>query len=155
MMLHLVCDISGSMSEGGKYLAVRGIVLAIGQYSRLGYGSAELQLVAWSNEAQRVEWVPDNDFPAEMLDCTGTVKADKLIALLGNQPAGKVLLVTDGFWSQEDEKTLKRWKQSLQRDTLRIIKVGADANPRLKGPEVFIAEELFAALDGWLEGGAT
>ena len=29
---------------------------------------------------------------------------------------------------------------------------GADANPQLKGPDVFAAEDFFAALDDWLEG---
>jgi hypothetical protein len=40
-------------------------------------------------------------------------------------------------------------------DTLRIIKIGTDANPQLKGTDVFSSEELFAALDGWQEGSTT
>ena len=67
----------------------------------------------------------------------------------------KFLLITDGFWSQDDAKALKRWKEGLQTDTLRVIKIGADANPQLKGADVFAAEDLFAALDGWLEERAT
>ena len=76
------------------------------------------------------------------------------LALLGEQPKDKVMLITDGLWARDDTKALKRWKDSLPPDTLRVIKIGADANPQLKGADVFIAEDVLAALDGWLEGGA-
>jgi hypothetical protein len=48
---------------------------------------------------------------------------------------------------------LERWKDGLSSNTLRIIKIGADANPQLKGPELFSSDDLFAALDGWLQEG--
>lgn len=64
------------------------------------------------------------------------------------------MLLTDGFWSLADARELKRWKQGLQPDTLRVIKIGADANPQLKENDVLPVEDFFAALDGWLEGGA-
>lgn len=154
MILHLICDVSGSMSEGGKSLITRGVARAVEQYVRLGYGRADLKLVAWSNEARVVEWRLGDEFPPELLVCERIAKADALINLIGNQTVGKILLITDGFWSQDDAKALKRWKESIQLDMLRVIKIGADANPHLKGPDVFAAEDLFIALDGWLEGGA-
>jgi hypothetical protein len=151
--LYIIVDVSGSMSEGGKHLISHGVGRAIEQYFRIGYGHADLKLVAWCKVAQVVEWIPDKDFPLEMQVCKGAANTEALITLLGEQPDGKVLLITDGFWSQDDTKALKRWKESLQLDTLRVIKIGADANPQLKGTDVFAAEDLFAALDGWLEGG--
>ncbi len=153
MILYLICDISGSMSEGGKNLITRGIARAVEQYVRLGYGCADLKLVAWSQEASVVEWSPGKEFPPELLVCERIANAEALITLNGKQPDGKVLLITDGFWAQDDAKALKRWKESLQQGTLRVIKIGADANPHLKGMDVYAAEDLFAALDGWLEGG--
>jgi hypothetical protein len=153
--LWIVCDASGSMSEGGKHLIARGVARATEQYFRLGYGSADLKLVTWSKEARVVEWIPDKEFPPEMLVCERAANAEALITLLGEQPDGKVLFITDGFWSQDDAKALKRWKEGIQQYTLRVIKIGADANPHLKGADVFAAEDLFAALDGWLERGAT
>jgi hypothetical protein len=154
MILHLICDVSGSMSEGGKSLITRGVARAVEQYVRLGYGRADLRLVAWSNEARVVEWRLGDEFPPELLVCERIAKADALINLIGNQTVCKILLITDGFWSQDDAKALKRLKESIQQDMLRVIKIGADANPHLKGPDVFAAEDLFIALDGWLEGGA-
>ncbi len=152
--LYMVVDVTGSMAEGGKSLIARGVARAAEQYLRLGYGCADLKLIAWSCDAQIVDWSPDQEFPSEMLVSKGAANAKALIALLDKHPRGKVVIVTDGFWAQAEAKALKRWKESLQPDTLRIIKVGADANPQLKGDGVFAADELFAALDGWLEGGA-
>lgn len=152
MILHLVCDASGSMAESGKHLVVRGVVRATEQYFRLGYGSSDLKLITWKNEARVVEWTGDKEFPPEMLVCNGAGNMESLIDLLSHQPDGKVLFITDGFWSQNDMKTFKRWKERLPVETLRIIKIGGDANPQLKGMDVFTSEELFAALDGWVEG---
>jgi hypothetical protein len=142
------------MAESGQQLIARGVARAIEQYLRLGYGCADLKLVAWGTEANVVEWQSDQEFPPEMLASKGAANAKALIVHLEKQPDGKVMLITDGFWSQADAKALKRWKESLPRDTIRVIRVGADANPQLKGEDVFAAEELFAALDGWLQGGA-
>lgn len=154
MLIHLVWDTSGSMGEWGKLLIARGVARAMEQYLRLGYGSAELKLVAWSDEARVVDWPSDQEFPPELLVSGGAANAKALVSYFGLEPGGKVLLLTDGFWSQADARELKRWKQGLQPDTLRVIKIGADANPHLKENDVHPVEDFFAALDGWLEGGA-
>ena len=153
MIIHLVWDISGSMAEWAKYLIARNVARTIEQYLRLGYARADLKLVAWGDEARVFDWHPDQEFPTEVLVPEGVANAKALITLFGKQPDGKVLLITDGFWSRTDAKELKRWKEGLQPDTLRFLMVGADANPQLKGADVFPAEDLFAALEGWLQGG--
>lgn len=153
MILHLVCDSSGSMAELGKYLAARGVVRAIGQYLLLGHSSADLKLVVWSSEARVIDWTPDQELPDEMRATQSSANADALVALLGNEPASRILIISDGFWSQAAAKVMRRWKQSLPPDAIRLIKIGADANPHIEGADVFAAEDLFAALDGWLEGG--
>ena len=153
MLVYLVCDTSGSMGELGKTMITRGLARAIEQYLRLGYGSGEVKLISWGNEARVMEWHPDQEYPSEMLNARGTANAFSLVSLFGTLPSGKVVLLTDGSWAESDKKELKRWKESLQPGTLRIIKTGADANPRLKGRDVFTAENLFAALDGWLGDG--
>jgi len=150
MILYLICDTSGSMLDGGKFLIARGIVRAIEQYNRLRCCKGEIKLIAWSKEARIIEWIYDDEYPPEMLDCKGVVNAKALIKLLGEQIEGKVLLITDGFWTRDAETAMKHWKGKLLPDKLRIIKIGADANPQLKGSVVFSAEDIFAALDGWL-----
>lgn len=154
MTLHLVCDISGSMVECGKPFIMRTTVLAVAQWSRLGYARAEIRLCGWASEIRQfLDWSTKDEFPAELLSCGGPSNGKALIQWLGEKPEGKILLLTDGFWTWNDARVLKHWMECLPLDTLRVIKIGADANPRLKGPNVFAPEELFVALDDWLEGG--
>jgi hypothetical protein len=151
--LYIIVDVSGSMSEGGKLLITRGVARAMEQYCRLGYGCADLKLIVWGKNARVVEWTLDEELPEVILFCEKEANAESLITLLGEQPDYKLLLITDGFWAKDDSKAMKNWRASLQENRLRIIKIGADANPRLKGNDVFDAEDLLIALDGWLEGG--
>ncbi|GAB6187389.1 hypothetical protein [Thermopirellula anaerolimosa] len=153
MLIQLVWDRSGSMAECGKQLIARGIARAIEQYVRLGYVSADLRLIAWGNDARVINWQPDQEFPEELLLSEGSSSMQALVSLLGTNPDGRVLIITDGFWSPMDRKVLKRWKEGLRPDTVRFIKVGADANPHMTGRNVFSAEDVFAVLDGWLEEG--
>lgn len=148
--LYLVCDTSGSMVEGGKCMLTRGIARAVEQYVRLGYGTVDIKLVLWNTDATIVEWNPDDEFPDQLLKCGGSANATVLCELLGTKPNGKILLLTDGWWSRDDVASLKKWKRTLLSDTLRILKIGSDANPLLKGHDVFSADDFFDALDGWL-----
>lgn len=156
MTLHLVCDISGSMSEGGKPFILRTVVTTVAQWVRLEYGHAAIKLCSWATEARHwPDWNIKNEFPAEMVICEGAANGGALAQLLGSEPDGKVLILTDGFWTRDDVKTLNRWQEGLPPDTLRIIQIGADANPHLskglKGAKVFTAEEVLAVLDNWLK----
>jgi len=141
------------MSEDEKRLIMRNLTLAVGQYYRLGYCKGEVKLISWNKEARIVEWLVEDEFPPEMLDCKGDVNAESLIELLGGKTDGKVMIITDGFWTRDVETALKRWINTQLPRTLRIITIGADANTRLegKGFDVFTAEDIFAALDSWVE----
>ena len=156
MKLHLICDISGSMGEGGKPFVLRTLATTVAQWVRLEYGHAAIKLCAWAAEARHwADWNITDEFPADMLVCKGAANGMALIHLLGSESDGKVLILTDGFWTRDDAKALNRWQEGLPPDTLRIIQIGADANPHLskelKGAKVFVAEEVFAVLDGWLQ----
>ncbi|MDN6856783.1 VWA domain-containing protein [Pseudomonas sp. CAN2814] len=151
MTLFLVCDSSGSMSEGGKPFIMRTAVTTIAQWIHLAGGGVQVRLCAWGSEAVFSDWTITDDYPEHMLVCGGTSSATALTRLLGDSPDGNVLLLTDGFWSSTDTRHLNRWRAGLPHHSVRFIKTGADANPQLKGPDVFLAEDLFAALDGWLE----
>ena len=154
MTIHIVWDTSGSMGELGKVWIARGVARTLEQYRRLGYCCADLCLVAWNGEARVLDWTSDQEFPPGLLLPAGSTNAKALVSLLQADPGDKILLLTDGFWNQADAKEMKLWRENIESDSLRVIKIGADANPQLKGKDVFTAEDLFAALDGWLGGGA-
>ena len=152
MILHLVCDTSGSMAEWGKFLIARGVLRTIEQYTRLGYGSADLRLISWGDTINVLEWQPEQEFPPEILICKGSADINVLIDHISDQPlkGDKVILITDGYWKRENIRDLKRWKDKLPRDSVRLIKVGDDSNPQLQGIGIFSADDIFSALDSWL-----
>lgn len=148
----LVCDTSGSMIEGGKRLIVRGLVRQVEQFFRLGYGrTRKLQLVLWADQATAQRWDPREEVPRELLECKGSAQGEPLVQLLGTSRDAKFLIITDGFWSDESHQVVKEWKNHLSYDAVRVLRVGADANPRLKGDDVFEAEDFFSAMDGWMD----
>ena len=154
MTLHLICDISGSIGEGGKSFAMRTVTLTVAQWVRLGYARAEVKICGWASEMHHFpDWSENDEYPAELLSCRGASNGQALIQWLGETPDGKVLVLTDGLWSQNEARVIKRWKEFLPSDTLRFIKIGEDSHPQIKGGDVFASEDLFSALDGWLEGG--
>jgi hypothetical protein len=90
--LHLVCDISGSMSDGGKPFIMRTLVTTVAQWVLYGYGRTEITLWAWGSEARRIPgWGTRSEFPEELLSCAGTANGSSLIQSLGDKPDGKVL----------------------------------------------------------------
>jgi hypothetical protein len=150
--LWLVCDVSGSMLESGKRLVVRGLVREVEQFIRLGYGTKpDIKLVAWNNEAKSLAWSPEDEVPGDLVDCESSADGEVLTKLLSGQADDRFIILTDGFWADEPRDDVERWEEVLGRDALRVIKVGADANSKLKGPDVFAAEDIFAAMDGWLD----
>jgi hypothetical protein len=149
--LWLICDVSGSMVESGKRLIVRGLVRQVEQYHRLGYAApVDLKLVTWHAEARQIPWVPGDEVPHDVFECRGSAEGAALVQLLSNSgPVDHFMIFTDGFWSDEAQAAIMSWKAKLDPKALRVIKIGADANPKLKGDDVFESEAFFAAMDGW------
>lgn len=150
--LWLICDVSGSMLEAGKRLVVRGLVRQVEQYVRLGYGAeTDLKLVAWHTDATVIPWAPGDEVPPHIFECAGSADGAALLQVLsGSLPGNRFVLFSDGFWSESSLHAIQQWKAGLEADALRVIKIGADANPKLKGADVFDSEAIFAAFDGWL-----
>ena len=75
MTLFLVCDTSGSMSEGGKPFITRTAVTTIAQWIHLAGGGVQVRLCAWGSEAVFSDWTITDDYPEHMLVCGGTSNA--------------------------------------------------------------------------------
>lgn len=148
--LWVVCDVSGSMLEGGKRFIVRGLLNQIGQFVRLGYLSdVNVRIATWSNELKILEWSLTDEVPAEILNCRGSACGDALTQFNRESVSDRFLILSDGFWSDKTRKDVGAWRSELSETAVRAIRVGADANPKFIGPNVFEAEDFFLALDGW------
>jgi hypothetical protein len=144
------------MAEGGKRFTLRTMVMAAAQHAGRASERVDVRLYGWTSQARQVSaWQVGDEFPDALLACGGASDWGSLIRLLGDKPDGKILIFTDGFWPREGAKHAKRWMEQTSPDTLRVIRIGADADTQLKGPHVFAAEDFFAAVDGWLGAGST
>ena len=130
-------------------MLLRGIARAVEQYFRLGYGRADIKLVLLNAKAVVVEWNPDDEFPEELLNCSGSLNLAELYSLLGSKPDGKILIITDGSWSQDDIHFVRKWIQKAPPDTIRIIKIGAETNRIWRKDELFSTDDFFSVFDSW------
>ena len=148
--LWVVCDVSGSMLEGGKRFIARGLLHQIGQFVRLGYISDfNVRIATWGNELKVLEWSLTDEVPAEILNCRGSACGDALAQIKSESDSDRILILSDGFWSDRTRMAVRAWRSELGKTAVRAIRIGADANPKFIGPEVFEAEDFFLAIDGW------
>lgn len=149
---YLVCDLSGSMVENGKIFVVRNLIRTVDQVARLKNAKHEVRLVLWSSQVEMLDWTPGNDVPQSLMRCRPSgLSGAALAEALSVAPEDFLMLFTDGYWSDDARKTLGALGGTLSKGHFRIVKIGEDAEPRVKGPSVFSAEDLLAALDGWAE----
>ena len=150
--LWLVCDVSGSMLEGGKRFVVRTLINQVEQYFRLGYAqSTEIKIVAWNNQTRLIPWILGDEIPGEILDCSGSSDVEVLIQLCCEHVDDDFIVFSDGFWSESSQDTLKKCNIALNEGNIRFVSIGFDANPHLKGESVFKAEDFFSIVEGWCE----
>lgn len=147
MTLHLVCDSSGSMVENGKPYITRTAVMTVAQLVHLGYMSSDVKLYRWRDQVEQdAAWTVKDEFPITPDSYRGRARIEAVNAM--DFPSGDQLLVfTDGSWPLRDLKALETWRSAQPDGSVRIVKVGADANPRLTGAHVFDAGEILLAVD--------
>ena len=148
--IYLICDMSGSMVEDGRRFIVRNIVRTVDQYYRLRGKKPDLFVVRWSSNVAVVRWNLGQDFPEQMLVCGGEASGSCLVDEFSKAVDGYFMVITDGYWTRETTKQILTWSRSLPDGHFRIVKIGVDANPKIKGPSVFSGEDLLGALEGWV-----
>lgn len=155
--LWVVCDTSGSMSEGGKRMLVRNLLTYLHQVIRMcpsAPPTGSLSVIAWGEATEIVE------LDGEILPftCVGKASVDSLTILmtthLENVSQSRLLLISDGQWHRDELTRLVQWRRSLSNISVRVIATGSDANlqylRQLAGASaVFNPEEIVAALHSW------
>ena len=150
--LWLVCDVSGSMLEGGKRFIARTLVNQVAQFFRLGYAQdREIKIVAWNNQTRLIPWNLGDEVPVEILDCSGSSDVEVLVQLCVEHVDDRFIVFSDGFWSESPQFALKECQIALNQGGIRFVSVGFDANLRLKGQNCYKPEDFFLIVEGWLE----
>lgn len=142
----IVCDISGSMMECGKRFIMRTVLRTIDQYYQMLNPAAELKIMGLRSSLEKTEWSSGDALPDLLMDCSGQSSVAALIDEFGDYLDSPIIFLTDGYWDGEEEK-FSSWIESVDEDCVRVILIGADANPKFKGPCVFNADDLLLALE--------
>jgi hypothetical protein len=136
------------MVENGKPYITRTAVLTVAQLARLGYLSTDVKLYRWGDQVeQEAAWTVEDEFPIAPDSYRGRANT-QAINTTAIPDGDHLLIFTDGSLPLRDLKTLEAWRSAQPDGSVRIVKVGADANPRLSGAHVFDAEEILLAVDG-------
>ena len=147
--LYIICDTSGSMFENGKPMIMRGVAGTAGQYIRLYGVPAGIKLLSWNKNISEVEWNADDEYPEKMLKyrapSEGCPPADFFETITG----GKILLLSDGFWTGGEGKIFKELESRLPPGAVRIITIGPDYNPYIKSGNISGPDEILGVLDEW------
>jgi len=140
------------MAEGGKPYAMRTAVLTAAQLARLGYMRAEVAIWGWASDMRHFpDWTTGDDFPPDLLSCSGASNGDALLQWLAREPDRNIAIFTDGYFLSAGKELLNQLRKHHSHNAIRFIKVGADSNPQLKGADVFAQEDVFNAFDNWLD----
>lgn len=150
--LWIVVDASGSTSECGRKMLNRQICRSVEQYLRFGYGSANLHLVIATGEVNEVEWNANDEFPLDKLPCFGIFNPAEVVEFFKGK-TGRILMVTDGYVGAKGADILSDWATNLEPDSVRMIVTNPAKKFRSNSIKAFTTQELFLALDQWLEVG--
>lgn len=151
--LWIVVDASGSTSECGRKMMNRQICRSVEQYLRLGYGSASLHLVVATGEVNEIEWNTNDEFPLDKLPCLGSFNPLEVVKFFEGK-TGHILIVTDGYVGAKGADILSDWALTLDPDSVRMIVTNPAKKFRSNSIKAFTTQEMFLALDQWLESGA-
>ena len=156
--LWVVCDTSGSMSEGGKRMILRNLITYLHQVVRMCPELAltgSLRVVAWGNAADVVEFEEGEILP---FSCVGKASVDSLANLLtahlANVSQPRLLLISDGHWPLDELERLVQWRRSMPHVSVRVIAAGYEASVHhlrqfVDASAIFKPEEIVAAVQSW------
>ena len=142
----VICDLSGSMMECGKRFIMRTVLRTISQYYQMLNPGADLRLVTWRDIIEDIEWNPESGAPETLMECSGRSCVEALRSHFGERPSSPILILTDGYWDDQEADFYNR-ADAIDENCLRVVLVGADSNPNLKGNYVFTSDEILSALE--------
>ena len=146
-----VCvDTSGSMSENGKLIVARTIVLSVAQACSMSTLCRPPDLVNWGPTIDFIDWASEDPYPKELLAGHGNAEVNSLIRQLEDMRSELTILITDGSFQSSDKKKINRWARA-EPSSRKLVYVG-DENIRQSDEHVLEASNVawFARL--WCSG---
>ncbi len=160
-LLYIIVDVSGSMNEMGKIHLQRNLCRYATQLRGIDqekYADLDIRFYQWAQDISEITIQSDGDIP--VLNAEGSSNlcdlSDFLSQHLNDTGRARILILSDGFFNQDDIDRFIRWKKGLH-ILIRIIAVGADADLlKLKkistNHTVYLAENIASAIDSTIFG---
>jgi hypothetical protein len=149
--LDVILDVSGSMDEMGKKLLTRNLAAFIREFINRQPPNAfftSMSLTQWNKTIEELPLSSDLDIPE--IQAVGkadiTAVKDYLKGKIKKNRHVKVVILTDGYFSQNSSRDFRNWIKYHQQDTdIRFIAIGADASLH-KFDKVYLAEDISTAI---------
>lgn len=147
----LICDVSGSMVEAGKRFQARGLIREIEQLVRFGYVShVDLQVAAWGTEVLPFPWSVDEEVPEQILACKEGTDLRALERFIEKNKDDKHIIFSDCHWRLDSAEATNTASAIWEKDSVRVIALGADANLTWKNCVAVPADESLVLIEEWL-----
>jgi hypothetical protein len=155
--LYIIFDVSGSMNEMGKIHLQRNLCRYAAQLRLIDqekYSGADIRFYQWAQNVSEVALQSDGDIPA--LNAEGysnlSVLSDFLSQHLKDTGRTKILIMSDGNFSNSDISSFQKQLNSFPDLIIRTVAVGADADLlKLKkistNNTVYLSENIASAID--------
>jgi hypothetical protein len=156
-LLYIIFDVSGSMNEMGKIHLQRNLCRYAAQLRLIDqekYSGSDIRFYQWAQNISEVALQSDGDIPA--LNAEGSlnlcVLSDFLSQHLKDIGRTRILIMSDGNFSNSDISSLKKKLSSFPDLIIRTVAVGADADLlKLKkistNNTVYLSENIASAID--------
>lgn len=160
--LYIVVDVSGSMNEMGKNHLLRNLCRHAAQlhvFNPDKYKDIEFRFYHWAESVSEIVVHNDEDVPSFTARGSSSlsVLAEFVLTELQNAQSLRVLVMSDGNFSNSDIFSFQQQLNSCQNVFSQVVAVGADADLlKLKkissNRSVFLSENISSAIDCTLFG---
>ena len=146
MHLCILCDVSGSLKEGGKRFALLTTLRTIEQYFWVRDASPEVSLFAVNDESFPAD---TSDFRHIADDPKGPFDLKEALSLPAVKTADKLLILSDCCWSNDQRRAFRNLKLLRGSDFARAVIIGAEADRQCRAPDFETAENVLKLLEEW------
>lgn len=147
MVLHVVVDNSGSMTEGGRRFIERTAIRQLDRFLRKKRNSVALKLYVLSATLQECVWSRDDEVPDAIIHPHGRMCLDPLGQATIAQD-NRIVLITDNPANRD----LRDWLTLRSTAVARVLIVGGDMDYDLRQKGIYTMDQIDDLLTGWFDG---
>ena len=147
MRLCILCDTSGSMSEGGKQFALLTALKTLEQYIWLKDLDIEIIILTLGAVEHKLDW---KDYRSVCNTVGGSFELRQRLGQPAVKEADKLLILSDCCWKVQDKRAFINLTLSKGQDFAKALIIGNEADSQSRSANFIPADNLLALLERWL-----